>query len=180
MQSSDALATVSAPPHSPKHDAGAGTQQFLTFRVRDGEYGVDIMRVREIRGWTEATRMPHSAEYIRGVINLRGVVIPIFDLRCRFGQGNTEATEKHVVIVMAIGQRTVGVLVDAVSDILSVAGSEIKEAPNSGEATIDEAYISGLISAEDKMVVLLDVEHLFDSHMLKEADSSSKTTSNKN
>ncbi|NDF11992.1 MAG: purine-binding chemotaxis protein CheW [Proteobacteria bacterium] len=135
--------------------------QFLTFSVSGAEYGVDIMAVREIKGWTEATRMPNSPEYMRGVINLRGVVIPIFDLRTRFGMGVTLAESKHVVVVMAVANRTIGVLADAVSDILTVQASEIKSAPVS-DTTIDKEFINGLISVQDKMVVLLNVENLFE------------------
>lgn len=146
--------------------------QFLTFAVDKAEYGVDIMKVREIRGWTETTRIPNSPDYMRGVINLRGLVIPIFDLRARFSQGHTQANEKNVVIVIAVGNRTVGILVDGVSDILTVDKNEVKPSPSSSETGIDDAYVKGLISVGEKMVVLLDVEYLFDSEALKKAEES--------
>lgn len=138
-------------------------RQFLTFTVENEEYGVDIMTVREIKGWTETTRLPGSPEFLRGVMNLRGLIIPIFDLRTRFHRGLTEATAKHVVIILAVGERNIGVLVDAVSDILDAGIDQIKAAPASG-TTIDADFISGLISLQDRMVVLLDVNHLFDTH----------------
>src|SRR5690348_13029709 len=92
-------------------------QQFLTFNVSGEEYGVALMTVREIKGWSKATRLPNSPEFMKGVINLRGVVIPIFDLKRRFEMGDIEPNEKNVVIILAVGKRLMGILVDAVSDI---------------------------------------------------------------
>lgn len=152
------------------------TKQYLTFNVDENEYAVDIMKVMEIRGWSETTRIPNSPEFMLGVINLRGIVIPIFDLRTRFNQGKTEATEKHVVIVLSIGSRTIGILVDAVSDILTIATDEIKASPSSSETNIDDNYVSGLISHEDKMVILLDVEYLFDKTMLDKVENGTKNS----
>ena len=143
--------------------------QFLTFTVEDGEYGVDIMTVREIKGWSETTRLPNMPEFMRGVINLRGIVVPIFDLRTRFDMGITETNPKIVVIILAIGERTVGVLVDAVSDILTINSSEIKPSPST-ESQIDQAFIDGLISVDERMVVLLSVDNLFDKISLETAE----------
>ncbi len=154
--------------------------QFLTFSVAGNEYGIDIMRVREIRGWSETTRIPNSPEYMRGVINLRGLVIPIFDLRSRFGQGVTQANEKNVVIVLAVGKRTLGILVDAVSDILNVNNDQIKSAPSSNETGINDAYVNGLISIAEKMVVLLDVDYLFDIKLLDKATEASQESNKTN
>lgn len=148
----------------------AGNSQFLSFMVEGASYGVNLMEIKEIRGWSETTRIPNAPDYMRGVINLRGQVIPIFDLRTRFGMGRTEPTEKHVVIVLGVGSRTVGVLVDAVSDILNVSQNEIKPSPSAHETHVDDAYVSGLIAKDKKMVVILNVEHLFGAEMLKQAD----------
>jgi purine-binding chemotaxis protein CheW len=137
----------------------SGSQQFLTFTIGDDEYGVDIMNVREVKGWTDITRLPNTPSYVRGVLNLRGIIIPIFDLRTRFCGTHTEATPKHVVIVLALQDRTIGILVDAVSDILTIASGEIKTAPETG-AEKSQRFISGLISAEGRMVVLLSLEEL--------------------
>lgn len=139
------------------------TQQYLTFTVSGEEYGVDIMTVREIKGWTETTRLPNSQEFMRGVMNLRGLIIPIFDLRSRFNMGVTNATQKHVVIILAIGSRNIGILVDAVSDILDVNSENIKPAPAT-DAQSGADYIGGLISLQERMVVLLDVQHIFDTN----------------
>ncbi len=142
--------------------------QFLTFTVQKEEYGVDIMTVREIKGWTETTRLPNAPEFMRGVMNLRGLIIPIFDLSARFNHGLTEATPKHVVIILAVKDRNIGILVDAVSDILDASSEQIKPAPTADNTT-DSAFINGLISVADRMVVLLDVEHLFSTQQLEMA-----------
>lgn len=149
-------------------DAAGGNdtiQQFLTFTVEGEEYGVDIMTVREIKGWTETTRLPNAPECMRGVMNLRGLIIPIFDLRARFSRTLTDANASHVIIILAVGERNIGVLVDAVSDILTVTNSEVKAAPQI-EGRVEKDYITGLISLEERMVVLLAVEHLFDEATL--------------
>lgn len=136
-------------------------QQFLTFSVGEEEYGVELMTIREIKGWVATTPLPNSPACMKGVINLRGVVIPIFDLRSRFGLGETTPTEKNVVIIIAVGERLIGVLVDAVSDILSVTKDQIRAAPQV-ETKISQDFVSGLISVEEKMVVLLNINNLFD------------------
>jgi purine-binding chemotaxis protein CheW len=143
------------------HAAGvsAATEQFLTFTIGAEEYGVDIMTVREIKGWTETTRLPNTPDYMRGVMNLRGLIIPIFDLRARFSGVMTEATPKHVAIVLTAGTRTVSILADTVSDILTVGSDEIKPAPEV-DTTIDQRYVAGLIAVEKRMVVLLDIAKL--------------------
>lgn len=146
------------------------TSQFLKFEVGDSGYAIDIMKVMEIRGWTGTTRIPNSPEYMRGVINLRGLVIPVFDLRTRFGQGKTDANEKHVVIVISVGDRTIGILVDEVSDILTIKDNEIKTSPSSGESEIQDEYVSGLISYDEKMVILLNIEYLFNSENLEDLE----------
>lgn len=158
-----------------RHDSSsmgndANITQFLTFTIGTQEYGLDIMTVREIKGWTESTRLPNSPPYMLGVINLRGIIIPIFDLRARFGKGDTQANPKNVIIILAISDRTIGILVDSVSDILSVFVSEIQDPPSS-EVNGAEEFVNGLISLEKRMVVLLDLEKLF-SEQLGELDLS--------
>ena len=144
------------------------SQQFLTFTVNGEEYGVDIMTVREIKGWTETTRLPNSPDYMRGVMNLRGLIIPIFDLRARFSGELTNANSSHVVIILAVGDRNVGVLVDAVSDILTVNADELKPAPELEQGK-DVNFIAGLISIEQRLVVVLTVENLFDNNLISNA-----------
>ncbi|MFM9891029.1 MAG: chemotaxis protein CheW [Rickettsiales bacterium] len=157
--------------HDPRHGAADATgtaQQFLTFTVEREEFGVDIMTVREIKGWSDVTRLPNAPEYMRGVMNLRGAIIPIFDLRARFRRGLTDATVKHVVIILAVGTRNIGLLVDTVSDILDVRADQIKPAP-AAESDAEPEYIGGLISLDERMVVLLDVAYLFDRRVIEHA-----------
>ncbi len=137
------------------------TVQFVSFKVEDSEYCIDIMAVREIQGWVNVTALPNTPQYVRGVLNLRGVIVPIFDLRCRFGNGLTEASALHVVIIVAVGERTMGLLVDAVSDILTINSEEILPVPEV-EARGDQKFVNGLITVQDRMVALLEIERLFD------------------
>jgi purine-binding chemotaxis protein CheW len=143
-------------------DAGASAQ-FITFTIGTEEYGVDIMAVREIKGWTETTSVPKAPEHVRGVINLRGIIVPIFDLRARFGQGTTQTTKSHVVIIVAIGTRVVGLLVDAVSDILTIERAEIRPIPDM-ERAAEDAFLEGLVALDQRMVTLVSLEGLFQAH----------------
>lgn len=149
--------------------SSADSMQFLTFTVGKEEFGVDIMMVREVKGWSETTRLPNTPDYLRGVLNLRGIIIPIFDLRSRFGGGLTDANEKNVVIILAVGNRTLGILVDTVSDILTILSTDIKPSPETNVG-INEKFVSGLIAVEGRMVVLLDIEALLagDVHLLEQ------------
>ena len=127
------------------------------------------MTIREIKGWSKPTQLPNSPSFMNGVINLRGVVIPIFDLRQRFEMGATEPNEKNVVIIIAANKRFIGLLVDAVSDILTVGNDQIKPTPKM-DTNIDENYVDGLIQSDDKMVVILNIENLFDINIITEAE----------
>ncbi|MFC3050821.1 chemotaxis protein CheW [Kordiimonas pumila] len=135
--------------------------QFVSFRVDESEYGIDIMAVREIQGWVKVTTLPNTPEYVRGVLNLRGIIVPIFDLRCRFGHGLTTASPLHVVIIVAVGERIMGLLVDAVSDILTINTEEILPVPEV-EARSEQRFLDGLITVHERMVALLKIERLFD------------------
>lgn len=136
-----------------------GRRQFITFRSGDQEFGADIMTIREIRGWTATTPLPHAPDYVRGVINLRGVVLPVVDLKARLGLGLTEANAKHVIMVLETGRRTIGLLVDAVSDILTVTAEAIQPAPDlMGDG--DTACVDGLAVLDARMVTILSMERL--------------------
>ncbi len=137
-----------------------GTQQFVTFAIGTEEYAVDIMQVREIQAWTEVTVLPNQPNYMRGVLNLRGIIVPIFDLRRRFNQGKTEATSIHVVVIIAVNDRIIGILVDRVSDILTVDSGEIRQVPDIDENDESE-HLIGLVTAGERMVALLDTGSLF-------------------
>ncbi len=142
--------------------------QFLTFTIGPEHYGVEILKVQEIRGWSNPTTLPNSPEYMRGVINLRGKVIPIFDLKASFGNGRTEATEKNVVIVLDFAGKTIGVLVDSVSDIYNSKKEEIKDSPTNGDK--ENNYVKGMISNENDMIILLDLNSLFNQQVLSEIE----------
>ena len=117
------------------------------------------MSVREIKGWSDITHIPKQPEHVRGVLNLRGVMVPIIDLRCRFGQGLTQATPIHIVIIVQVGSRQVGLLADRVLDIVSSDASQIQPVPRIAQASrID--FLSGLVTVEDAMIALIDLPNL--------------------
>ncbi|TPD57980.1 purine-binding chemotaxis protein CheW [Emcibacter nanhaiensis] len=136
------------------------TSQYISFVIGNEEYCVDIIHVREIKGWVPVTPLPNSPEFMLGVLNLRGVIVPIFDMRCRFGLGRTDATPLHVMIIVAVGERVMGILVDAVSDILTVGANQVLDVPELDQRG-DRKFLAGLITHEDKMVALLSLEELF-------------------
>ncbi len=137
----------------------AGLTQFISFAIDADQYGVDIMSVREIKGWSEITHLPKQPDYVRGVLNLRGVMVPIIDLRCRFGQGLTEATPMHIVIIVQVAARLVGLLADRVLDIISCEAAKIQPVPRLAQASrID--FLSGLVTMEKSMIALIDLPHL--------------------
>lgn len=146
--------------NSLSQDRHSDQRQFVTFTVEGRAYAVDIMCVREIKAWTETTRLPHQPEYMRGVLNLRGSIVPVQDLRCRFGMGETEANNNHVVVIVVIEERLLGILVDTVSDILTVDGEQIKPIP-SGAVQVGEDFLEGLVNTEDGMVAILTLPLLF-------------------
>jgi purine-binding chemotaxis protein CheW len=130
--------------------------QFISFAIGFDQYGVDIMAVREIKGWSEITHLPKRPDYVRGVLNLRGVMVPIIDLRCRFGQGMTEATAMHIVIIVQIGARHIGLLGDRVLDIVSIDPAQIKPVPRVAQTTRTD-FLAGLVTIESGMIALVDV-----------------------
>lgn len=138
----------------------ANTLQLVSFCLGDQTYAIDIMMVREIKVWTDATPLPNTPSFVRGVINLRGVIVPVFDLRERFGQGLTRTTRTHVVVVVSVDNRTLGILVDAVSDILTISRDSIRPVPDS-DPMQDSAYLSGLVTVDDDMVALISPARLF-------------------
>lgn len=144
-------------------DSVQDAEQFLTFIMADEEYGVDILAVKEIRNWDSATPIPKSPDHVRGVINLRGTIIPIIDLRQCFGMEAIEYSPLTVVLVLQIesdkGHRELGIVVDAVSDVYSLDPSEIKPTPEMGDK-VDTNFIKGLASIDEKMVILLNIDRL--------------------
>ena len=146
------------------------TKQHLTFILGGEEYGVDILKVQEIRGWEPATPIPNTPDFVLGVINLRGIVVPIIDLRLRFALPSAEFGPLTVVVIAKVVQgdkeRIVGLVVDEISDVYSVLESEIKEAPEMGGVLATE-YINGLTTVDEKMIILLNVDLLVNSGVLE-------------
>ena len=134
-------------------------RELISFRVGVQEFCVDIMAVREIRGWTAATALPRSPSFVRGVINLRGAVLPIVDLAARLGFDSAEPTARHVIIVAQIGPQMVGLLVDAVSDILTVTDDVIQPTPEVASDTA-KTFVRGLLAIEGRMISLIGLDRL--------------------
>lgn len=137
-------------------------QEFLVFTLGDEEYGIDILKVQEIRGYDQVTRIANTPEFIKGVTNLRGVIVPIVDLRVKFSQSDAEYNENTVVIVLNLGQRVVGIVVDGVSDVLSLASDQIRPAPEFA-VTLSTEYLTGLGALGDRMLILVNIEKLLNS-----------------
>ena len=135
--------------------AAHNSLQLIAFSIGEQTYGVEITTVREIRAWNGATPLPNTRDFVRGVINMRGTIVPIFDLRARFGDGPTSATKNHVVVVMSVAEKWVGILVDAVSDILTVSKDDIHNVPE-GNST-DTELLNGIVTHENRMVGLIDL-----------------------
>ena len=140
-------------------------QQFTTFTIAQEEYGIPILTVREIKGWSETKRLPDSPPHMRGVISLRGLIVPIFDMRARFGHGVTECTKTHVVIIVVVQGRLIGVLVDTVQDILTVETQNIQPVPRT-DRMVNNDYLDGIVMLGERMVSLLALERLFDMSKL--------------
>ena len=147
--------------------ANAPPQQFITFTLAAADFGVDIMAVREIKGWSETTAIPNAPRFINGVINLRGIIVPIMDLRARFGMEPTSPTRMSVVIIISTGTRTTGLLVDAVSDIIAVTPDAIRPIPDMGAGS-GETLLAGLVPLNDRMVSLVSLDFLIGATDLRQ------------
>ena len=137
-------------------------REFLTFRLGAEEYGIDILRVNEIRGWEVPTAIAGTPEFIKGVINLRGIIVPIIDMRLKFRLGSAEYNDFTVMIILSVARRVVGIVVDAVSDVLTLAPRQIRPAPDFG-AALDTRFITGLGTVDERMLILVDIERLLTS-----------------
>ncbi|MET0362967.1 MAG: chemotaxis protein CheW [Sphingobium sp.] len=137
------------------------SRQIITFRIGEQYLGVDIMAIREIRAWSPTTRRPHVPNSVHGVVNLRGSVLPVFELSARLGWGVTDPTARHVIIVVQLGNQLQGLIVDAVNDIVTLADGALQPPPNVGD---DEAaiFLEGLASVDDRMVMVLSLSRLTD------------------
>ena len=139
--------------------APAGAREYLTFRLDQEEYGIDILKVQEIRGYEPPTRIANAPEFIKGIVNLRGTIVPIVDMRLKFNCANAEYNNFTVVIILNLRTRVVGIVVDSVSDVMELSPDNIKAAPDI-ESVIDNGCILGLGSVGERMLILLDIEKL--------------------
>ncbi|QIK38284.1 chemotaxis protein CheW [Caldichromatium japonicum] len=139
-----------------------GAREYLTFRLGEEEYGIDILKVQEIRGYDAVTRIANAPEFIKGVINMRGIIVPIIDMRLKFHLGQAEYNEFTVVIILNLSGRILGLVVDGVSDVVALRRDQIQPAPDFG-AILDTAYIDGLATLEGRMIIVVDIERLMTS-----------------
>lgn len=137
----------------------AGGREFLTFRLGAEEYGIDILKVQEIRGYDTVTQIANSPDFIKGVTNLRGIIVPIIDLRLKFNLGRADYDQFTVVIILNLSDRVVGIVVDSVSDVLSLTSDHIRPAPEFGSA-VDTRYVTGIGALDSRMLILVDIERL--------------------
>ena len=137
----------------------ADGRQYLTFRLQEEEYGIEILRVQEIKGFSRVTPIPNTPCYVKGAMNLRGTVVPIVDLRVKFGLPEAEYNQFTVIIVVTVGRKIVGLVVDAVSDVLNILDNEIEPTPDLG-GSVETSIMTGMAKASDKLIMLLDVDRL--------------------
>ena len=155
-------------PHSKPADIAVPSRaadkplEFLSFTLGDEEYGIDIQKVQELRGYDAVTRIANAPAYIKGVVNLRGIIVPIIDMRIKFDLGEPSYDQFTVVIVLNIGGRVVGMVVDSVSDVITLSAEQIKPAPEMG-STLDTDYLIGLGTLEERMLILVDIDRLMSS-----------------
>ena len=158
MSQEQAVATT----ESAVNVAGQTLNEFLTFRLGSEEYGMDILKVQEIRGYDSITQIANAPEFIKGVVNLRGIIVPIIDMRIKFELGNAEYDQFTVVIILNVSGRVMGIVVDGVSDVLSLDMDQMRATPEFG-SVIDTEYIMGLGTVEERMLILIDIEKLMGS-----------------
>ena len=162
MQASvSSSSSIHAAPPVNNADAAAGNE-YLAFKLGQEEYGIDILKVQEIRGYESVTRIANAPEFIKGVINLRGIIVPIVDMRIKFRLGEPRYDQFTVVIILSIGGRVVGMVVDSVSDVTTLRPEQIRPAPEMGTA-LNTDYLVGLGTLEERMLILLDIERLMSS-----------------
>lgn len=139
--------------------AGIGRQEFLTFTLGTEEYGIEILKVQEIRSYEQVTKIANAPDFIKGVVNLRGIIVPIVDMRIKFRLGSADYTAFTVVIILNVAGRVVGMVVDGVSDVISLGDEQIRPAPDFS-SSLDVKYITGLGAADQRLLILVDIERL--------------------
>ncbi|WP_292914962.1 chemotaxis protein CheW [Nitrosomonas sp.] len=136
-----------------------GFSEFLTFRLGSEEYGIEILKVQEIRGYDAITQIANAPDFIKGVVNLRGIIVPIIDMRIKFRLGSATYDQFTVVIILNVAGRVMGIVVDGVSDVINLQAEQIRPAPELG-SVIDTEYITGLGTVDERMLILIDIEKL--------------------
>ncbi len=137
------------------------TREVLVFVLGTEEYGVDILKVQEIRGYEKVKPIPAAPEYLKGVMSLRGIIVPVIDLRVKFGL-EAKYDSFTVVVILRVAKRIIGVVVDGVSDVVQLTASEVKPAPNLG-SLVDQSYLAGVATREERMIMLMDIERFLSS-----------------
>lgn len=157
-------ATVEHPSHSTLQSEGnLSGKEYLAFTLGNEEYGIDILKVQEIRGYDTVTRIANSPEFVKGVINLRGIIVPIIDMRIKFCLGEPTYNEFTVVIILNIGTKVMGIVVDSVSDVITLSPKQVKPAPDMGSTALNNEYLVGLGTLDERMLILIDIETLMSS-----------------
>lgn len=144
---------------SPQPQNSGVTNEFLTFRLGSEEYGIEILKVQEIRGYEAITQIANAPDFIKGVVNLRGIIVPIIDMRIKFCLGSVEYDQFTVVIILNVAGRVMGMVVDGVSDVISLEPEQMRPTPGLG-SVIDTEYIMGLGTIDDRMLIMIDIEKL--------------------
>jgi purine-binding chemotaxis protein CheW len=153
-------------------------REVLVFVLGSEEYGVDILKVQEIRGYEKVTPLPRAPDYLKGVVNLRGIIVPVIDLRVKFGMAEPRYDSFTVVVILRIAARVIGIVVDGVSDVVQLAAHEIKAAPHMG-SVVDSSFLAGLATQNERMILLLDIERFLSSgelDLLSEVAGAARTT----
>ena len=145
-------------------------KQYLTFLIGDEYYGVNILKVQEIKGYTDVTRIPNTPDYIKGVLNLRGTIVPIVNLRMKFGMEQIDNTAITVIIVVMVQGRVMGMIVDTVSDVLTLSAKEVKPPPSFG-TKVDTSFIDGIGTSEERLVTLLDIDRVLTDQEREQVES---------
>ncbi len=145
-------------------------KQYLTFMIGDEYYGVNILKVQEIKGYTDVTRIPNTPDYIKGVLNLRGTIVPIVNLRMKFGMEQIDNTAVTVIIVVMVKGRVTGMIVDTVSDVLTLPAKEVKPPPSFG-TNVDTSFIDGIGTSEERLVTLLDIDRVLTDQEREQVES---------
>lgn len=153
-----------------EYDTVQPSGEYLTFTLGSEEYGIDILKVREIRGYDSITKIANTPDFIKGVINLRGTVVPIMDLRIRFNLDKIDYNEFTVVVILTLNQRTIGMVVDGVSDVIALTRDQIRQVPEL-VSSIDTRYLAGLATVDDRMLILVDIARLMSDREIAQVDT---------